>query len=248
MLTQSPDTVEPVSTLAMTAPFLGFMAQWLPRYPSIADHVYLKLWQRIVSGQWAAGVSLLDVQLCEDLGASRTPIREALQRLVQEGLVEKVRRNGFRVVMPSAGYVTELYDARTALETMAVWLATPLMDPHVLHTLRTATTRLLADGANEPLEDFLAADVGLHLDIMNACANTRLQKSYVTLLAQVGLFQVSQAAYTHARMEALEDHMPIIDCLQAGDRDAASQAMFHHIQNTKDRVLRDVYKHPPAAG
>lgn len=241
MATNALPQIEQGASLVTAAPFLRFIAQWYPRFPSVGVRVYLELWQRIVSGQWPAGVPLLDVQICDDLGTSRTPVREALHRLVQEGLVEKVPQRGFQVVTLSAKDVVELYDTRTALEMMATRLSAPGFNPRVLAQLQAATERLLGDGVGETTASFLEVDVGLHVEIMNVCANKRLQQAYATLLAQVGLFQVSQAAYKHARVAALEEHVPIIEALRMGDSNTASEAMFRHIQDTKIRILHDVY-------
>src|SRR6478672_2282300 len=91
----------------------------------LGKQVYNLLWQRIVSHQLQPGDKLSDVRLSEELGVSRTPVREALQRLAQEGIARAESRRGFFVAHFSSQDVREVYDVRAALEVLAVRLARP---------------------------------------------------------------------------------------------------------------------------
>ena len=91
----------------------------------LGDQVYAIIWERIISGQLGPGDKLSDLRLSEDLGVSRTPVREALHRLAQNGIVRHESRRGFFLARFSSQDVAEVYDIRTALESLSVRLALP---------------------------------------------------------------------------------------------------------------------------
>src|SRR5437763_1833167 len=127
----------------------------------VGQQVYDLLWQRIVSHQLRPGDKLSDVRLSEELGVSRTPVREALQRLAQDGMVRAESRRGFFVAQFSSRDVGEVYDVRTALEVLAVRLAFPHLTEADLATSQTAldavARRVRAGDAGAPAE-FLEVD------------------------------------------------------------------------------------------
>ena len=96
-------------------------------FPSVADAVYDRLWRRIVNREFEPGDRLVEETLAQELGTSRTPVREALLRLGQTGLVQVSSRKGFSVPITSPADITELYDLRSAIETYAIRRATPLI-------------------------------------------------------------------------------------------------------------------------
>lgn len=90
---------------------------------NLSDQAYDELVRRIVSGTFPAGRMLQEEKLSSEFGISRTPVREALQRLSAEGLVEQLPRRGYRVSLPDEEALKELYECRTGLELMALNLA-----------------------------------------------------------------------------------------------------------------------------
>src|SRR5512141_1326949 len=90
---------------------------------SLVDIAYQTMRARILDNQWAPGYRALEQELAQELGMSRTPVREALIRLQKEGLVEVVPRHGMRVLPVSAADMRDIYEMLTALEPMAAELA-----------------------------------------------------------------------------------------------------------------------------
>src|SRR5579859_3657952 len=93
--------------------------------PTIVDRAYEELWKRVIMIGGSKEQRLSDVTLSEQLGISRTPVRQALERLVQEGLVRSDPRRGFWTRTYTARDIHEIYDIRGALEVLAVRLAAP---------------------------------------------------------------------------------------------------------------------------
>jgi DNA-binding GntR family transcriptional regulator len=91
----------------------------------LGDQVYAIIWEQIISHKLGPGDKVSDLRLSEELGVSRTPIREALHRLSQDGVVRNENRHGFFVATFSSQDVNEVYDIRTALEVLAVRQALP---------------------------------------------------------------------------------------------------------------------------
>src|SRR5579884_1841114 len=93
--------------------------------PTVVDYAYEQIWQRVIMMGGGEEQRLSDVTLAEQLGISRTPVRQALERLVQEGLVRADPRRGFWTSTFTPQDIHEIYDLRGALEALAVRLAAP---------------------------------------------------------------------------------------------------------------------------
>src|SRR5579859_5765613 len=121
----------------------------------LGDQVYTIIWEQIVNHTLRPGDKLSDLRLSEELGVSRTPIREALHRLSQDGIVRSESRRGFFVATFSSQDVSEIYDIRAALEVLAVRLALPLITNDELddeqRAISTLRSEIIAgvDGADE---------------------------------------------------------------------------------------------------
>src|SRR3984893_8452058 len=93
--------------------------------PTVVDYAYEEIWKRVIMVGGSEEQRLSDVTLSEQLGVSRTPVRQALERLVHEGLVRSDPRRGFWTRTFTAQDIHEIYDIRGALEVLAVHLAAP---------------------------------------------------------------------------------------------------------------------------
>jgi DNA-binding GntR family transcriptional regulator len=213
-------------------------------FPNLADALYEQMWRRIVNLEFPPGSRLSDEALAKQLGVSRTPMREALYRLSQVGLVRINARRGFFVPTVSASDVAELYDLRTALETHAAREAAPLISAdeiaeHVRHQRvadQRATSLLPA-----AVEDFMRADLQLHDLLLRRAGNGRILRIAADVLGQLSLATMRTAQMPERRMAAIAEHERILAALAEGDADAAATGVGDHIQAVKARVLDDFY-------
>lgn len=106
-------------------------------HTTLGNQVYSIIWEQIVSHKLRSGDKISDLRLSEELGVSRTPIREALHRLSQDGIVRSESRRGFFVTTISSQDVGEVYNIRAALEVLAVRLALP-RSPTPIWTMSSA--------------------------------------------------------------------------------------------------------------
>jgi DNA-binding GntR family transcriptional regulator len=193
-------------------------------FPSVADSVYDQLWRRVVNREFQPGDRLVEDTLAQELGTSRTPVREALLRLGQTGLVHVSSRKGFSVPVTGAADVVELFDLRCAIETYAIRRATPLISDEAVALHRGAQRAAL------PPSD--------HRDTATAEAFYRADLSEV--MGQLSWFCMRSAIMPDRNQMAIAEHQAILDALESRDPDAAAAAMEAHLQAVKERAIIDL--------
>lgn len=209
--------------------------------PTVVDYAYEEIWKRVIMIGGSEEQRLSDVTLSEQLGMSRTPVRQALERLVQEGLVRSDPRRGFWTSTFTAQDIHEIYDLRGALEVLAVRLAAPRLSQGDLKAHLDALYAVRADLHTNPVLRFLQVDIRFHMLITRASNNGRLIHSLSLLRSQHTMFQM-QDTYYPKRMEiALNEHEQILLALLAGNIDEAANCLTRHIQHAKEGVLADIF-------
>ncbi len=216
-------------------------------YSSLGNQVYELLWNQIITQQLRSGEKLSDSRLSKSLGVSRTPVREALHRLAQEGIVRMQSQRGFYLATYSRHDVTEIYDLRMALETLAIRLAIFRLDEAELTKAQNDLDRikaLLAQDDHQAAESFLKVDRAFHNMVVRSADNQRLAGSLEALQAQIGVFQV-YGTHLKALVElSVKHHQEILTALTKRDKPGALLAMERHIEEVKARVLAEFISLP----
>jgi DNA-binding GntR family transcriptional regulator len=203
----------------------------------LADEVVDALRRAIVSGELAAGQRLVEDELATQLQVSRGPVREALARLEQEGLVVNERHRGSSVTRLTAAEVDELYSLRTALERLAVERVCRAAAEVDLAAVAAVLTRF--DTLPRPLEriDVARLDVDFHDAVFAAARHERLYRAWSALRSQISLFLGQPGALREDFSETWrDDHEEFLTVL--GRRDVA-RAVAHvegHIAGTYERL------------
>jgi DNA-binding GntR family transcriptional regulator len=211
---------------------------------ALGEQVYRAIREQIISGRLRPGQKLSDLRLSDALHVSRTPVREALYRLAQEGVVQVTRRRGFAVTSMTAQDVRELYEIRLGLELMAVRLGGPRLDAatlariRVMHDTMAVAVRAGAEGAGGI---FHLADRELHRTLLLAAQNRRLVSLREGLEAQLEVLQIYGLHIEPLLLLSIDHHAAILDALDAGDWPAAERAMSWHITQMQARALA-IYK------
>ena len=218
--------------------------------PDLGTAAYERLRERIVSLRLAPGALLAELDLCRRLGVSRTPVRAALQRLQQEGLVAatKAGTTARAIVSPlTADDMRELFLMVGALDGVAARLAAQLDDGRrevVVREMAALNARLRRLAAGDDLQHIRQArelDQRFHRCYESAGAGPRLLAKLTTLHARRERYvRVYTEALVHAHhmRESLSEHDAIIAALRSGDADAAERlANFNH-QNALERYRR----------
>ena len=208
-----------------------------PARGSLADAVVVAVRDAITSGELAEGTTYSVYQLAEILDVSRSPVREALLRLAEAGLVEIARNRGFRVVLPTAHDVEEIFEIRLALEPPAVRRAAPRADAGQRDLV---AAHLEARGEAAERDDpaaFWPADRALHDALLRASGNTRAASIVDDLRATTALLGPPTTATGRSLREIHDEHAPIVDAVVAADADTAEDAMRGHLVETRSRLV-----------
>jgi DNA-binding GntR family transcriptional regulator len=210
--------------------------------PTAVDYAYEQIWKQLVFSNEQKEQRLSDVSLAEKLGVSRTPVRQALERLVQDSLVRSDPRRGFWVRMFTIQDIHEIYDLRSALEVLALRLAAPLLDPADLKSQLDLLYKVRAQLDQRPISLFLQCDFRLHTLLIRASGNGRLINYLSTLRSQFSMFQVKDTRYPKRMEAALDDHEQILLALLEGNIDKAAEFLAAHIAHAKANVLADIFE------
>jgi DNA-binding GntR family transcriptional regulator len=209
--------------------------------PTVVDYAYEEIWKRVIMIGGSEEQRLSDVTLAEQLGMSRTPVRQALERLVHEGLVRSDPRRGFWTSTFTTQDIHEIYDLRGALEVLAVRLAAPRLSQEDLKAHLEALYAVRAELDAHPVLRFLQVDIRFHMLLTRASSNGRLIHSLSMLRSQLSMFQMQDTFYPRRMEIALNDHEQVLLALFAGNVDEAADCLARHIRHAKEGVLADIF-------
>jgi DNA-binding GntR family transcriptional regulator len=218
----------------------------LPRltHSSISDEVYKVIKERILSKSFAPGQRLNLTEMEQQLGVSRTPLKDALNRIALEGLVEIIPRSGTYVSDPTIEEVEETFDVRRILEVYAAELAVQRMTESQIQQARDIVRdlRKLIDASDwrQILQDHIDLDYDLHELIVLSTGNNYLVK----LWAQIMCVQISAVRYRRIGREldrATKEHEEMLSALESRDAAALQQALTCHLERSR-RSLRVDWK------
>lgn len=186
--------------------------------------------EAIRDGTVTPGTRMVETRLAEQLGVSRAPVREALQRLIQEGLAVNKRRGVFIRELTSED-VLDVYLARTACETAAAEAIIQASQDVDWSILETALSSLEAAAVASDLRSTLEADRLFHEKLVEAANSPRLTRMFATLLVETAIcLRQLEGAYTEGTHLA-EEHRRILTALKAGDRDEVAKAITAHMDD-----------------
>lgn len=209
----------------------------------LADTVYNVLLDQFMDGSRAAGESLNIAELSVQLKVSQTPIREALARLENTGLVDREALRGYRVAPGlSEGEIERLTDARLVIEPVLAALAAAQTTPEFLDDLLDSIAELersaeLADTDPDQFRRYWTSDQSFHRLIAGQSDNRFLEASFLSLVGPTQRFRLfAKRGRTGAAVAAAE-HRQIYEALARGDADAAAALMRLHVSGARRRVL-----------
>ena len=211
---------------------------------SISDQIYEVLKERILFGRIAPGDRIIESTVAEELKTSRTPVREAFQRLVQDGLVERVLQGGVRVTVITSQMIKEVYGIRAILEVYAVDLACDNIDVETVLKLkemaRQARRILSSPEANRP-EGWITLwriNTLFHESICRATGSEHLPKVLSQLKDLVMRFRFLSMRKT--RIRAWDEHELMIKYLEDKDKSRLKELMKAHVELATSDALKSL--------
>lgn len=208
------------------------MNEYLP----LRDVVFNTLRQAILRGELKPGERLMEIQLANKLGVSRTPIREAIRKLELEGLVLMIPRRGAEVAEITEKSLRDVLEVRRALEELAVELACERITAEQLSQLKAAAKEFEEILKGDDVTAYAEADVHFHDIIYLATDNQRLIQLLYNLREQMYRYRVEYLKRKEVHLILLQEHEHIINMLEAKDTVRAVEAVCKHIDNQVEAV------------
>jgi len=203
---------------------------------NLSARVYSQIKNLILSNEVMPGQKLHHQQLSERLGVSRTPVREALTRLVQEGYVSLLPNRGFTCKEIRMQEAEELYDLREAMEAFAVEKATAHLTQAALDQLRRKMDCYGEDVHKRFSRERLVYDQDVHLEIAQLAGNETLKNSLRHVFERIVLKRRTDGLYDPARgVAAHQEHLKLLEAMERRDVEPHGQARgtFHYARGAE---------------
>jgi DNA-binding GntR family transcriptional regulator len=181
-------------------------------------------------------IKLDERQLSQDLGVSRTPIREALTLLEQEGFVRAVPRRGIFIVRKSKREIIEMIQAWAALESMAARLATANATDRQLKSLRKLFSDFQDESPSEHMNEYSEANISFHQTIVKLGGSKLIEDMIQNLFIHVRAIRTVSLRQDNRAARSISEHMQIIDALEARDPDLAERLVREHTLGLAEHV------------
>lgn len=207
-------------------------------YLPLRDVVFNTLRQAILRGEFKPGERLMEIQLANKLGVSRTPIREAIRKLELEGLVIMIPRKGAEVADITEKSLRDVLEVRKALEELAVQLACEKITQEELEELEKAGENFKKVlKRSKDITEVAEADVRFHDVIYMATDNQKLILLLNNLREQMYRYRVEYLKREEAHPQLIAEHAEIIEYISKGEKKAATDVMCKHIDNQVTTVI-----------
>lgn len=208
------------------------MNEYLP----LRDVVFNTLRQAILRGELKPGERLMEIQLANKLGVSRTPIREAIRKLELEGLVLMIPRKGAEVAEITEKNMQDVLEVRKALEELAAGLACERITKAQIEEMKVAAKAFEDSLKNGDVTRIAEADVRFHDIIFTATDNQRLITLLSNLREQMYRFRVEYLKQKECYPKLLDEHERMITAISRRDKEEARRIVGRHIDNQASTV------------
>jgi DNA-binding GntR family transcriptional regulator len=209
----------------------------LDDYKPLREIVFKSLRESILNGRLKPGERLMEVSLAQQLGVSRTPVREAIRKLELEGLVVMLPRKGAYVSNVSLKEIVDVLDIRASLEGLAASIAAQRMNEVELARLNKIAEEFRQSALEADIEKLLKKDVEFHECIFKSTNNETLHQLINALWEKVYRFRVTYISDYESSMNLIEEHKLILDAIANQNSDLAKKYATEHIKKAKQFIL-----------
>ena len=203
---------------------------------SLADYIFEKLENDILSGVYPYGEILTESGLSEQLGVSRTPIREAIKRLEQENLVNDVSK-GVEVLGITKKDIDDIFEIRVRLEGLAARWAAENASPEDKNHLKEVIDLQDFYTGRSDAEHIKDMDSDFHYSLYVCCGSPVLSNTLIPLHKKVQQYRKTSVSNGSRAQRSVEEHRAILEAVLAGDGEKADQMMIEHIRNARESIL-----------
>lgn len=210
----------------------------LQNYQPLRDVVFEHLRNAILKGDLKPGERLMEVQLAEQLGVSRTPVREAIRKLELEGLVAMIVRKGAYVADLSVKDIIHVLEVRGVLEGLAASLAAERMTDNELEELEIIAYRFKKCLEEGDTKGMIEKDKDFHDRIFHSTHNPKLIQIVQGLQEQVQRFRITYFSEYNKSKESLVEHQNILEAIANRDSLAAQELAQQHIDRLESTIIK----------
>ena len=209
-----------------------------------ADRITEQLEEQIFDGTFSNGDRLDEVRLAEQFNVSRTPLREALQRLNQSGLVELIPRRGAFVRQPGPVELVEMFEVMAELESVCGRLAAKRISNKALSELHEANKKCQTAVDSQQPNIYYIENAIFHRIIYRESGNRFLENEVSILHRRLQPFRRQQLRLRGRMAQSMSEHRAIVEALEKGDSEAAAKALRVHVavQGEKFHSLMAIIK------
>lgn len=209
----------------------------LDNYKPLREIVFESLREAIIQGRLKPGERLMEIQLAEEMGVSRTPVREAIRKLELEGFVVMIPRKGAYVASISVKDIVDVFEVRAALEGLAAGLAAERATAEELEEMERAVHHIHEVSNGRDLGTLVEKDTVFHELIYKASRNQRLVQIVTHLKEQIQRFRTTSLAVPGRGKHAVEEHKGIVEAISERNVELAASLAREHIENAEQLLL-----------
>lgn len=209
-------------------------------YKPLREVIFNTLREAIIIGELRPGERLMEVQLAEKMGVSRTPVREAIRKLELEGLVDMIPRKGAHVAELSVKDIMDVLEVRASLDGLATALAAERITDDELKELKHINTQFSSYIEKENLNGSIKKDAEFHDVIYKASRNDKLINILNNLREQVQRFRVIYLKDYSSPKNLIKEHNDIFEAISARSIEASRSIAKTHILNQEATILNSI--------
>ncbi len=219
----------------------------LDSYKPLREIVFESLREAIIGAVLKPGERLMEIQLAEEMGVSRTPVREAIRKLELEGFVVMIPRKGAYVAGISLKDIADVFEIRSALEALAAGLAAERITEEELEQMERLLVRKAEIIEANDIDSIVEVDTDFHAILFKASRNEKLIQILSNLREQIQRFRTTSLAVPGRMKEALEEHRKIVEALSERNVPLAGSLAAEHIENAENVMLEALRKNKVAS-
>lgn len=202
------------------------------------NSVYDYLFNAIRSGDIKPGQTLTERGLAEKIGVSRTPVREAIRKLEEQGIVTHEPHKGVKVITLSEEKVAQLYDVRELLEGLAVRRLAERQTPQMIEELRGFIEKAEKEAVENNIRELAEINSEFHLALARLSGNVYLETIMNMLQTQISLMMSASLSTSGRPLQNIEEHKGLIDAIRSGDGEFAESIAKHHVRKAREHAMK----------
>ncbi len=214
----------------------------IPRSRSLKERAYDKLKKLILTGSLEQGTLYNERRLAEALGVSRTPVREALLELSQEGMVTFVPGRGVEVRKFTAKQVKEVFEIRRIIEGHIIKEITKKLTSEDIKKLDQNITRQESLAGKDKRHEFIEYDKRFHLYLASKTGNKQIEAILINLGDQIHLMGIRAVEDISRMNQVTQEHQRILVSLRERNARNAYKAFIKHLENTEKVLIKNIEK------